>query len=198
MKDDPKLAFLSKYKAGGLQAGYGDVVLMFVGVDDCHGALADCIPRETEWYQENMYSYDDTALNDAVVSLMEKPTVKVDLTLDLSQEANKTETGILQADEKLDATAMQNDVAVGNSATDQISHTKGGVMKSLGIFFEGSMNWSTGGEGVGLVVNGKNVVGFKAQNNTLLFSSNAVALSEFSIELAKEHAIVVAEGHKIV
>jgi hypothetical protein len=192
--DAPQLAFLDQFKAGGLKPGYGDLVLLFVGVDDCHGALAYIIPKEESFYRENMYSYDDQALNDAIVSLMENPSVHVQLSLDKSQSGNKTETGILQADQKLDPTAYQNDIVIGDSSTDQISHTKGGVLQSLGIFFEGSMNWSTAGEGIGLILNGKPVLGLKAQNNTLLFSTNIVALTQFAAELDKEHQTMIEQN----
>jgi len=125
---------------------------------------------------------------------MENPSVHVQLSLDKSQSGNKTETGILQADQKLDPTAYQNDIVIGDSSTDQISHTKGGVLQSLGIFFEGSMNWSTAGEGIGLILNGKPVLGLKAQNNTLLFSTNIVALTQFAAELDKEHQTMIEQN----
>lgn len=190
MSDDPRLAFLAKYKADGLPAGYGDVVLMFVGKDDCHGALLEAIPMCKQIYRENMYSYDDAELNKAIVTLMHNVAIKVQLTLDRSQSSNKTETAILAFDKANDPTAYQNDVAIGESDTHQISHTKGGVIDDW-LFFEGSMNWSSGGEGTGIVLNGKQIVGFKAQNNTLLFSTNQVALQEFAKELDKEHQIVL-------
>jgi len=193
MEDDQRLAFLGQYKAGGLKVGYGDVVLMFVGVDDCHGAMLAAIEQAKSFYRENMYSYDDVQLNAAIVKLMQNAQIKVQLTLDKSQSGNKTETGILKADRTLDLPAYNNDVAIGESATDQISHTKGGTIDDW-LFFEGSMNWSSGGEGTGLVLNGKQIVGFKAQNNTLLFSTNAVALAEFATELDKEHQTVLAQN----
>ncbi len=197
--NDPRLAFLAKFKANGLKnpdgtdKNYGDVVLLFVGVDDCHGALKYIIPQEKEFYRENMYSYDDKELNDAIESLMEQPSVKVQVTLDESQESNKTEVGLLVADKKLDPTTFQNDITIVESSTRQISHTKGGVLQSLGLFFEGSMNWSKGGEGIGIVVNGKQVPGFIAQNNTLLFSTNQAALEEFAAELDKEHQVGLSQ-----
>jgi hypothetical protein len=49
------------------------------------------------------------------------------------------------------------------------------------------MNWSGSGEGQGIALHGAQVPGWKAQNNTLLISTNAVFLARFSARLDAEH-----------
>ena len=80
------------------------------------------------------------------------------------------------------------------SATHQISHTKGGVLVGQGIGFEGSMNWSISGEGVGVsLTKEKSPAGFKAQNNTLLVSCNPVFIARLSARLDAEHSIALQQ-----
>jgi hypothetical protein len=69
----------------------------------------------------------------------------------------------------------------------------------MGIGFEGSMNWSSSGEGTGisLVADVKNPSGFKAQNNTLLVSTNPIFLSRFVSQLDTEHKIGLAQESTI-
>lgn len=84
------------------------------------------------------------------------------------------------------------------SATHQISHTKGGVFASLGIYFEGSTNWSSSGEGAGISLKSdvKNPAGFKAQNNTLMVSTNSVNFRRFQVQLDLEHQVGLAQVKK--
>jgi hypothetical protein len=86
-------------------------------------------------------------------------------------------------------------VAIIQSATHDISHTKGGVLAALGWGFEGSTNWSRQGEGTGISLKAdvKNPKGFHAQNNTLLVSTNPVFLSRFTARLDIEHQIGLAQ-----
>ena len=109
-------------------------------------------------------------------------------TLDKSQAGGVHEKQILEADETSDPDFL-NSIAIGESATHQISHTKGGVLTGLGIAYEGSMNWSSSGEGQGIsLVPGVNSIpGFKNQNNTLTISANPIYISRFKARLAVEH-----------
>ena len=191
MTDDPRLAPLGRFTPeGALTPGYGDHYLFMVGRDDCHAILHDLIPRETLFFKLNMFGYDDDELNTDIVSLMKNPNVRVQASLDRSQAGGVHERKILTADVANDP-AFYNSFCVMQSATHQISHTKGGVLVALGIGFEGSMNWSNSGEGTGISLKPdvKSQPGFKAQNNTLLVSTNPVFLSRFSARLDSEHLI---------
>jgi hypothetical protein len=188
MADDPRLAPLGKFTPEGtLTPGYGDHYLFLVGRDDCHGILHTLIPSETMCLKLNMFGYDDDELNADIIGLLGNPNIRVQGTLDKSQSGGVHERAILDEDRKLGA-EFYNSFVIGQSATHQISHTKGGVLVGQGIGFEGSMNWSGSGEGTGISLKpGKPAPGFKAQNNTLLVSTNPVFLARFSARLDTEH-----------
>lgn len=192
MSDDPKLQVLGQFTPEKkLTSGYGDHYIFLVGRDDCHGIMHYLLTHETLEHDANMYGYDDEQLNDDIMSQIENPNMVVQITLDKSQAGGVHEKQILQADEVKDPTGFANDVAIGESATHQISHTKGGVCVGLGLAYEGSMNWSTSGEGQGISLTpGVNSIkGFKNQNNTLVVSANPVFISRFKARLAIEHQI---------
>lgn len=193
--DDPRLADLGRFTPEGqLTPGYGDHYLFFVGRDDCHGILHTLIPAETMQFRLNMFGFDDEELNDDIVALMHDPRVRVQATLDRSQAGGVHERKIL-ADDIAKDPEFYNSFAIGQSATHQISHTKGGILTALGIGFEGSMNWSISGEGTGIMLNPitKPAPGFKAQNNTLLVSTNPVFLARFAARLDVEHLTAVRQ-----
>jgi len=191
MTDDPRLAQFGAFTPEGtLTPGFGDHYLFFVGRDDVHGILLCLLKAETFGLKLNMFGYDDDELNDAILALLRNPNVAVQGTLDKSQAAGAHERKILAADEANDP-AFYNSFVVTESATSQISHTKGGVLLGQGIGFEGSTNWSASGEGTGIRLDpaAKPAPGFKAQNNTLLVSVNPVFLSRFSARLDVEHRV---------
>lgn len=195
MSDDLRLAELGKFTPEGkLTPGYGDHYLFMVGRDDCHSILHELIPRETLAFKMNMFGYDDEELNGDILALLGNPNVRVQATLDKSQAGGVHERKILASDVATDPT-FYNSVAVGESATHQISHTKGGVLVGLGLGFEGSMNWSASGEGTGIQLKPSDPKqpGFKAQNNTLLVSANPTFLARFGARLDAEHAIALAQ-----
>jgi hypothetical protein len=135
----------------------------------------------------NMFGYDDDELNADIIGLLGNPNIRVQGTLDKSQSGGVHEKAILDEDRKLGA-EFYNSFVIGQSATHQISHTKGGVLVGQGIGFEGSMNWSGSGEGTGISLKpGKPAPGYRAQNNTLLVSTNPVFLARFSARLDAEH-----------
>jgi hypothetical protein len=186
--DDPRLAALGKFTPEGtLTPGFGDHYVFFVGRDDCHSILHTLIPAETMTLKFNLFGYDDEELNDDIVALMKNPNVRVQATLDRSQAGGVHERVILAQDIANDPD-FYNSVAVGQSATHQISHTKGGVLVGQGIGFEGSMNWSASGEGTGISLKpGPQAPGWKAQNNTLMVSTNPVSVARFGARLDTEH-----------
>jgi len=187
--DDPRLAPLGQFTPGGtLTPGYGESYLFFVGRDDVHGVLHYLIPRERRRFRLNMFGYDDDELNADILKLMGDPNVTVQGTLDKSQAGGVHERALLSADVASEP-GFYNFFAVGTSATHQISHTKGGVLSELGLWFEGSTNWSGSGEGTGIKLDPKSkpAPGYRAQNNTLLVSTNLVNLIQFSDRLDVEH-----------
>lgn len=195
--DDPTLAILGKWTPEGhLTPGYGNSYLFFVGRDDVHGILLHLITSEKLSLKLNMFGFDDQELNDAILALFKVPSIHVQISLDKSQAGGVHEKSILAADAQQDASDYANSFCILQSATHQISHTKGGVLASQGIYFEGSTNWSSSGEGAGisLKTDVKNPAGFKAQNNTLLVSTNSVNFRRFQVQLDTEHQIGLAQA----
>jgi hypothetical protein len=199
MTDDPRLEELARFTPGAtLTPGYGDHYLFFVGRDDVHGILHYLIPLENLSFKLNMFGYDDDELNKDIMDLFKDPNVHVQISLDRSQAGGVHERKIIALDEQTNAADMASSLCILQSKTDQISHTKGGVCAGLGIGFEGSTNWSTSGEGVGISLTPgiNSIKGFKAQNNTLLVSTNPVFLSRFTAQLDVEHQIGLAQAAK--
>lgn len=194
MVDDPRLARFGHFTPeGSLTPGYGDHYLFFVGRDDVHSILLWLVQHEQLAFRLNMFGYDDDELNDAILALVSKPSMYVQGTLDHSQAAGVHERRLLDEDRKTPAWCSS--FAVGQSETHQISHTKGGVASGLGIAFEGSTNWSDSGEGTGVSLKADvaNPKGFKAQNNTLVLSTNPVYIARFTARLDVEHKTALAQ-----
>ncbi len=199
-KDDPRLEILGKFTPDGqLMPGYGDHYIFLVGRDDCHAIMHYLLTHETLEHDFNQYGYDDQQLNDDIMAQIKDPNMIVQGTLDKSQAGGVHEKVILEADEALNPGAFSNSFAIGQSATHQISHTKGGVLVGLGIAYEGSMNWSASGEGTGIsLIPGINSVkGWKAQNNTLTVSCNPVFIGRFRTQLGIEHRIALSQQAKV-
>jgi hypothetical protein len=119
---------------------------------------------------------------------MKSPNVRVQGSLDKSQAGGVHERKILESD-VANSPDFYNSFCILQSETHQISHTKGGVFVGLAVAFEGSMNWSNSGEGTGIDLKpgDPKVPGYKAQNNTLLVSTNPTFISRFSARLDTEH-----------
>jgi hypothetical protein len=124
------------------------------------------------------------------MGLVMEPTVMVQLTLDKSQATSVAhEKMILSSDAAKDPAGYAADFAIGTSDTGQISHTKGGVLDGV-VAFEGSTNWSTSGEGVGIDLSAATQqAGFNAQNNTLAVYVNPYEIAKFSARLDYEHGV---------
>jgi hypothetical protein len=199
MSDDPRLAVLGQFTPEGeLSRGHGDSYLFMVGRDDVHGILHFLLTRETLSCKLSMFGYADQELNDDVMALMRNPSIHVQVSLDRSQSAGSHERKIIELDQQLDSEKFAESFCILQSETHQINHTKGAVLAAQGIGFEGSTNWSVGGEGTGISLKAdvKNPTGFKAQSNTLLVSTNPVFLSRFSARLDAEHQIGLAQQAK--
>jgi hypothetical protein len=136
----------------------------------------------------NMFGYDDDELNEIIMKLVEDPDVTVLITLDKSQASGTHEKAILDLDRRKTKLALFNShIVIGQSATHQISHTKGFVADGK-VGGEGSTNWSLSGEGA--FVAGRNApggAGFKAQNNTQTVFTDPDAVNRFQTELIAEH-----------
>jgi len=192
MMDDPTLSSLGQYTPEGhLTPGYGNSYLFFVGRDDVHSILLHLIQTEKLSLRLNMFGFDDEELNSAILDLFKVPSVHVQVSLDKSQAGGVHEKKIIETDRQLNPLEFANSFCILESATHQISHTKGGVLASQGIYFEGSTNWSSSGEGSGISLksNVKEPKGFRAQNNTLMVSTNSVNLRRFQVQLDVEHQI---------
>jgi len=138
-----------------------------------------------------MFGYDDNELNGAIATLVDSEHVYVQGTLDKSQSGGVHEKAILANWD----TAMRASFAVGQSATHQISHTKGGVLDGK-VAWAGSTNWSASGEGTGIVLGPlgtPQMSGYKAQNNTLDVFVNPIEVATFTAELNEEHAVALAQ-----
>lgn len=196
MTDDPRLAVFGQYTPEqALTIGYGDHYLFFVGRDDVHSILMWCYGNEKLGIKGNMYGYDDPDINGVIMNMFSIPSMSVQMTLDKAQAGGVAEKKLIALDRKLDPVNFNNSFAIGESATHMISHTKATAFLGLGMFVEGSTNYSVSGEGTGisLKVNVVNPKGFKAQNNTLLASTNPVAFTRLCARLDVEHAIAKAQ-----
>lgn len=200
MSDDLRLAPLGHFTPeGSLTSGYGDHYLFMVGRDDVHGILHYLIPRETMGFKLNMFGYDDDELNADILALMRNPNVAVQGSLDKSQAAGVHERKLLEADVAADP-GFYNSFVVLESATHQISHTKGGVFVAQGLAFEGSTNWSASGEGTGIKLDPKAIPapGYRAQNNTLVVTANPVFVARFAARLDVEHLAGIAQRDRTI
>jgi hypothetical protein len=163
-----------------------DFHLFYVGRDDVHGILKYLLARATTSLYLNMFGYDDEELNQECMRCALDRSITTVITLDKSQSGGKHEKAILDSDVAKDPVAFQTHFVVGQSATHQISHTKGGVLDGR-VGFEGSTNWSASGEGTFLLKGGPGGPGYKAQNNTLAVFTDPDTIARFTAELVAEH-----------
>ncbi len=162
--------------------------LFYVGRDDVHDILKYVLSRVSVSLYINMFGYDDSELNDILMAKALDPSVTMLITLDKSQAGGKHEKALLDADAKKDLAAYNTHFVVGQSATHQISHTKGFVADGI-VGGEGSTNWSSAGEGTFVVTGQPGGAGYKAQNNTQSIFTDQDTISRFQSELIAEHMI---------
>src|ERR1035441_8228367 len=108
------------------------------------------------------------------------------VTLDKSQAGGKHEQALINSDIAKNPTAYNSHFVVGQSATHQISHTKGFVADGR-VGGEGSTNWSSSGEGTFIETGQPGGPGYKAQNNTQSIFTDTDTISRFQAELIAEH-----------
>jgi hypothetical protein len=197
MPDDTKLPSLqtfslddlARYTSEGVfaPAASRDFRLFFVGRDDVHEALKHVLSRVRTSLYLNMFGYDDDELNEILMEKAMDPSITVLITLDKSQAGGVHERQLLDADRKKDLQAFNTHFVVGQSATHQISHTKGFVADGI-VGGEGSTNWSATGEG--FFVKGRPG---KAQNNTQTIFTCPAACARFQAQLIAEHMTAVKQ-----
>lgn len=170
-----------------------DVHLFYVGRDDVHDILKYILSRVTVSLYLNMFGFDDSELNNILMQKALNPAVTMLITLDQSQAGGVHEKALLDADRQFNLAAFNTHFVIGQSATHQISHTKGFVADGR-VAAEGSTNWSDSGEGT-FVVNGQpGGPGFKAQNNTQSVITDPDTIVRFQTELIAEHMIAQSQA----
>lgn len=169
-----------------------DFHLFYVGRDDVHDILKHILSRVSVSLYLNMFGYDDDELNDIIMTIAHDPTVSMLITLDKSQAAGAHEKALLASDVAKNPALFNTSIAIGQSATHQITHTKGFVADGK-VGAEGSTNWSTSGEGTFVVTGKAGGPGYKAQNNTQSVFTDADTVSRFSAELVREHVAAAAQ-----
>jgi hypothetical protein len=163
-----------------------DFHLFYVGRDDVHEILKHVLSRVTVSLYLNMFGYDDDELNEIIMGIVHDPSITCLITLDKSQAGGVHEKRLLDSDAAQDPIAFNTHFVIGQSATHQISHTKGFVADGK-VGAEGSTNWSTSGEGTFVVKGQAGGVGYKAQNNTQSVFTCPDAVARFQAELLAEH-----------
>jgi hypothetical protein len=168
-----------------------DFHLFYVGRDDVHDILKHVLSRVRVSLYLNMFGYDDDELNDILMQKVMDPQITMLITLDQSQAGGKHEAALIAADKAKNLSSFNTHYVIGQSATHQISHTKGFVADGR-VGGEGSTNWSTSGEGTfvtgTLFTSGRpSGPGYKAQNNTQTIFTDQDTISRFQAELILEH-----------
>ena len=70
-----------------------DFRVFYVGRDDVHGVLMHLFTRVSLSVKMNMFGYDDQDLNNALMGLVQNPSVMVQVTLDKSQASRPDREG---------------------------------------------------------------------------------------------------------
>lgn len=185
-----------------------DFHLFYVGRDDVHDILKHILARVSVSLYLNMFGYDDDELNDIIMTIAHDPTISMLITLDKSQSGGAHEKALLASDVAKNPAAFNTSIVtgaqvaaaaakttpfvIGQSATHQISHTKGFVADGR-VGAEGSTNWSSSGEGTFVVAGQAGGAGYKAQNNTQSVFTDPDTVSRFSAELVREHVTAAAQ-----
>jgi len=165
-----------------------DFHLFYVGRDDVHEVLKHVLSRVTVSLYLNMFGFDDEELNDILMKIVHDPSITCLITLDKSQSGGPHEKRLLDSDAAKDPAAFSTHFVIGQSATHQISHTKGFVADGK-VGAEGSTNWSTSGEGAFVMKGTAGGIGYKAQNNTQSVFTDPDAVARFQAELLAEHLV---------
>lgn len=162
--------------------------LFYVGCDDVHEILKYVFQRATKSIYLNMFGFDDDELNTILMDKVKDPNITMLITLDKSQAGGVHEKKLVALDKKTSLHDFNTHFVVGQSATHQISHTKGFVIDGK-LGGEGSTNWSASGEGIFVTKGQPGGPGYKAQNNTQTIFTDPDAVARFQAELIAEHIV---------
>jgi hypothetical protein len=174
-----------------------DFHLFYVGRDDVHDILKHVLSRVSVSLYLNMFGFDDEELNDILMKIALDDSITMLVTLDKSQAGGPHEKRLLDADREHNLALFNthvvtqthlHEIVIGQSATHQISHTKGFVADGR-VAGEGSTNWSDAREGTFVVKGTPGGAKYKAQNNTQSIITDPGTISRFSAELVAEHLI---------
>ncbi|HTT58391.1 MAG TPA: hypothetical protein VMF63_14860 [Opitutaceae bacterium] len=190
----PDLAPYTREKAYATNASR-DFHLFYVGRDDVHDVLKHVLSRVSVSLYLNMFGFDDDELNDILMAKALDPKITMLITLDKSQAGGVHEKLLLNSDLAKNPEAFNTHFVIGQSATGQISHTKGFVADGR-VGGEGSTNWSASGEGTFVVTGQAGGPGYKAQNNTQSIFTDPDTVSRFTAELIAEHMAAQAHAAK--
>ena len=169
-----------------------DFHLFYVGRDDVHDILKHVLSKVSISLYINMFGFDDDELNDILMAKALDPQITMLITLDKSQAGGIHEKRLLDSDIAKYPDAFNSHFVVGQSATHQISHTKGFVADGR-VGGEGSTNWSISGEGTFIVTGNAGGPGYKAQNNTQSIFTDSDTINRFQAELIAEHMTAQAQ-----
>lgn len=169
-----------------------DFHLFYVGRDDVHNVLKHVLSRVSVSLYLNMFGFDDDELNDILMAKALDPNITMLITLDKSQAGGIHEKRLLDSDIAKNPTAFNTHFVIGQSATRQISHTKGFVADGK-VGAEGSTNWSASGEGTFVITGQPGGAGYQAQNNTQSIFTDQDTISRFTAELIAEHMAAQAQ-----
>jgi PLD-like domain len=159
-----------------------DVRTLFTQRDHVHEALKWMIGLAQQSLVLTMFGYDDDELDDLIREKLDSQHVYVQLSLDRSQSTGKHETQILSHWNNHDRT---NSVAIGTAERGGIAHMKSGVIDGR-LVFDGSTNWSLGGEGA---------PGQKGQNNSLVVIDNHATAVMYRTQLDIDHNVMLQQMH---
>lgn len=182
-----------------------DFHLFYVGRDDVHDILKHVLSRVSVSLYLNMFGFDDEELNDILMKIALDDSITMLVTLDKSQAGGRHEKRLLEADREHNLALFNthvvtqthlHEIMIGQSATHQISHTKGFVADGR-VAGEGSTNWSDAGEGTFVVKSAPGGSKYKAQNNTQSIITDPDTISRFSAELVAEHLIAQKQAAAI-
>ncbi len=192
------LADLAQYTSEGSYSpnASADFHLFYVGRDNVHEILKHVLSRATVSLYLNQFGYDDDELNDIIMGIVHNPAITTIITLDKSQAGGVHERRLLDSDAAKDPEGFATHFVIGQSATHQISHTKGFVADGK-VGAEGSTNWSTSGEGTFVVTGKAGGVGYKAQNNTQSIFTDPDAVARFQAELLAEHLAAQRQARSV-
>ena len=137
------LTELDKFKAAPFPPGYPDTTRTFYSpVDQVHDALKALLQSANKSIIVAMYGYDDPELNSVLQSALNDENMYVQMSLDSTQAAGKSEHELLAPwlNQKIG-----NSIAIGHSEKAAIMHLKMVIIDGVDVI-TGSTNWSTGGE----------------------------------------------------